>query len=34
MLIAATAQERQVIIAIRNVKDFVGCGVQVMNPFD
>jgi toxin FitB len=34
MLIAATAQEHQVIIATRNVKDFVGCGVQVMNPFD
>ena len=34
MLIAATAQEHQLIIATRNVKDFVGCGVQVMNPFE
>jgi toxin FitB len=34
MLIAATAQEHQLIIATRNVRDFVGCGVQVVNPFD
>ena len=34
MLIAATAQEHQLIIATRNVRDFVGCGVQVLNPFD
>ena len=33
MLIAATAQEHQLIIATRNVRDFVGCGVQVVNPF-
>ena len=29
-----TAQEHQLIIATRHVKDFVGCGVQVMNPFE
>jgi toxin FitB len=34
MLIAATAQEHQFNIATRKVKDFVGCGVQVMSPFD
>jgi toxin FitB len=34
MLIAATAQEHQLIIATRNVNDFSGCGVQVLNPFD
>ena len=34
MLIAATAIEHQLILATRNVRDFMGCGVQVMNPFD
>jgi toxin FitB len=34
MLIAATAQEHQLIIATRNVRDFAGCGVQVVNPFE
>lgn len=34
MLIAATAQEHQLIVATRNVRDFIGCGVQVVNPFD
>lgn len=34
MLIAATAQEHQLIIATRNVRDFWGCGVQVVNPFE
>lgn len=34
MLIAATAQEYQLIIATRNTRDFVGCGVQVLNPFE
>lgn len=34
MLIAATAQEYQLIITTRNVRDFVGCGVQVVNPFE
>ena len=33
MLIAATAQEHQLIVATRNVRDSVGCGVQVVNPF-
>jgi toxin FitB len=34
MLIAATAQEHQLIIATCNVRDFLGCGVQVVNPFE
>lgn len=34
MLIAATAQEHQLVIATRNIRDFTGCGVQVINPFD
>lgn len=34
MLIAATAQIHQLIVATRNVRDFVGCGVQVVNPFE
>jgi toxin FitB len=34
MLIAATAQEHQLIVATRNVRDFLGCGVQVVNPFE
>ena len=34
MLIAATAIEHQLILATRNVHDFLGCGVQVVNPFD
>jgi toxin FitB len=34
MLIAATAQEHQLIVATRNVRDFIGCGVQVVNPFE
>ena len=34
MLIAATAQEYQLIIATRNTRDFLGCGVQVLNPFE
>ena len=34
MLIAATAQVHQLIVATRNVGDFVGCGVQVVNPFE
>jgi toxin FitB len=33
MLIAATAQEHQLILATRNVRDFLACGVQVVNPF-
>ncbi len=34
MLIAATAMEHQLVLATRNVRDFLGCGVQVVNPFD
>ncbi len=34
MLIAATAQEHQLIVATRNVRDFASCGVQVVNPFE
>jgi toxin FitB len=33
MLIAATALSRECSIATRNIKDFAGCGVQVINPF-
>lgn len=33
MLIAATAQEHQLVLVTRDVRDFTGCGVQVMNPF-
>ena len=34
MLIAATAQEHQLIVTTRNVRDFTGCGVQVIDPFN
>ncbi len=34
MLIAATAIEHQLAIVTRNTRDFLGCGVQVINPFD
>ena len=34
MLIAATAIEHQLVLATRNGRDFMGCGVQVVNPFD
>jgi predicted nucleic acid-binding protein len=34
MLIAATAIEHQLVLATRNVRDFLGCGVQVINPFE
>lgn len=34
MLIAATAQEHLLVIATRNVRDFMACGVQVVNPFE
>lgn len=34
MLIAATAMEHQLVLATRNVRDFLGCGVQVINPFE
>lgn len=34
MLIAATAIEHQLIVATRNVRDFQGCGLRMVNPFD
>ena len=34
MLIAATAIEHQLVLATRNVRDFLGCGVQIVNPFE
>jgi predicted nucleic acid-binding protein len=34
MLIAATAIEHQLVLATRNVRDFTGCSVQVVNPFE
>lgn len=34
MLLAATAIEHQLVLATRNVRDFLDCGVQVVNPFD
>ena len=34
MLIAATAIEHQLVLATRNVRDFMGCGVQIVNPFE
>jgi len=34
MLIAATAKEHQLVFATRNTRDFLGCAVQLMNPFE
>lgn len=34
MLIAATAQVHQLPVATRNVRDFEGCGVALLNPFE
>ncbi|TXT37474.1 MAG: Plasmid stability protein [Comamonadaceae bacterium] len=34
MLIAATAIEHQLVLATRHVRDFLGCGVQMVNPFE
>lgn len=34
MLIAATAFCHQLPLATRNVEDFSGCGLKVLNPFD
>jgi len=34
MLIAATAMEHQLLLATRNIRDFAGCGVQLINPFE
>lgn len=33
MLIAATAQVHQLVLVTRNVKDFVGCGIGLLDPF-
>ena len=33
MLIAATAQTHQLTLVTRNVRDFEGCGVALLNPF-
>ena len=33
MLIAATAAEHALPLATRNVRDFDGCGISVVNPF-
>lgn len=34
MLIAATAQIHALTVVTRNVRDFDGCGIAVLNPFD
>lgn len=34
MLIAATAQVHALTLVTRNVRDFEGCGIAVLNPFD
>ena len=34
MLIAATAQVHQLPMATRNVRDFEGCGLALVNPFE
>jgi predicted nucleic acid-binding protein len=33
MLIAATAQEHSLAVATRNVRDFDGCGIRMVEPF-
>ena len=33
MLIAATAQIHQLTLVTRNVRDFEGCGISLLNPF-
>lgn len=33
MLIAATAQVRQLTLVTRNVRDFEGCGISLLDPF-
>ena len=33
MLIAATAQAHHLTLVTRNVRDFVGCGIDLFNPF-
>jgi predicted nucleic acid-binding protein len=34
MLVAATAQAHLLTLATRNVRDFEGCGIAVVNPFE
>lgn len=34
MLIAATAQAHQLALATRYVRDFEGCGIPLVNPFE
>lgn len=34
MLIAATAQVHQLTLVTRNVRDFEGCGLALLNPFE
>ena len=34
MQIASTAIAHELVLATRNVRDFFGCEVQVVNPFD
>lgn len=34
MLIAATAQVHQLTLVTRNTRDFEGCGIGLLNPFD
>ena len=34
MLVAATAQANLLTLATRNVRDFEGCGITVVNPFE
>jgi len=34
VLIAATAQSHRLVVATRNVQDFAGLGVEIVNPFD
>ena len=34
MLIAATSIEHQLVLGALITRDFMGCGVQVVNPFD
>jgi predicted nucleic acid-binding protein len=33
MLIAATAAHHGLVLVTRNVRDFDGCGVSLLNPF-
>jgi predicted nucleic acid-binding protein len=33
MLIAATAAEHDLVLVTRTARDFIGCGIRVLNPF-